>query len=92
MFLSQLANRFSRRVSAADHLEQFHLGSPFHLGQDGKLAIARCLSGPNQTIKWGQMKPSNSAAVTRRVGVVRRERLVIPRRVAAGVLLGAAAL
>jgi hypothetical protein len=52
MFLGQLANRLSSRVSAADHLEQLHLGSPVHLGQGGK-PRHRPVSmwGPNQTIK-----------------------------------------
>ena len=33
MLLSQLVNRLSRRVAAADHLEQLQFGSPFHLGR-----------------------------------------------------------
>src|SRR5262245_38151334 len=61
MLFGQLANRLSCRVTAADHLEQLQFGSPFHLRQDGKspsLGLSRV--GPNQTIKWGQIRASNS--------------------------------
>src|SRR5262245_10677476 len=58
MLLGQLANRLSHRVPAADHLEQLHLGSPFHLGQDGKLAIARCLGGAKSDHQMGPNETS----------------------------------
>ncbi|MCC6588887.1 MAG: hypothetical protein IT168_19480, partial [Bryobacterales bacterium] len=41
--------------------KQLQFGSPFHLRQDGKPPSPRAVQvGPIQTIKWGQLRASNS--------------------------------
>ncbi len=62
MLLSQLANGLSRRVAAADHLEQFQFGSPFHLRQDGKPPSPGCQGGAKSD---HQMGPNQSIELTR---------------------------